>query len=282
MDERIFCGTGFASRCEIELTSFSFAGKEGFFMQKTLENQEKISIFSLKYWQDASSQLKSIRMLTIAALIVALRIVVKFIKIQLAPGLSISLDAYVNSLGSVIYGPVMGLLVGAISDILGCLVTGRMAEYFLPFALVEMMSSFIFGLFFWKRKINITRTLKAKFAVNLVCNIIMTSLFNKWMYYIYYGVERAEAYNVINGARIVKNLVMFPLEATIIIIVFSAALPTLFKMKLVDKNYCFVDRPSNKKLVLQIVLYTVISVAIILLYVFFLKDFVDGLKLKFW
>ena len=124
------------------------------------------SVFSKKYWKEAILQLKDVRMITIAALIVALRIAVKFFKIPLAPGLNISLDAYVNSLGSIIYGPIVGLLVGAVSDILGCIVTGQMAEYFFPFMFVEMMSSFIFALFFWKQKISLKRVIVSKFTVN--------------------------------------------------------------------------------------------------------------------
>ena len=201
---------------------------------------------------------------------VALRVAVKFVRIPIAQGLAISLDGYVNSLGSVIYGPLVGLLVGAISDTLGCLITGRMGEYFPPFVLTEMLSSFIFGLFFWKRKIRISSALSAKFTVNFVCNIILTSLFNKWMYYI------------INGVRIAKNLVMFPLEATIIVIVLSATLPMLTKLGLVDKNHCFVYRPSNKKLALEVALFTALSVSVILLYIFFFKDIIADLDIKFW
>lgn len=251
-------------------------------MQKNIEIQEKTGIFSRKYWKDAANQLGDIKMLTIAALIVALRVVVKFFKIPLAAGLSISFDAYINSLGSLIYGPVVALFVGATSDVLGCIVTGQMAEYFLPFSLVEMSSSFIFAIFFWKKKINITRVLASKFTVNLICNIILTSLFNKWMYYLYYGIERAQAYNVINGARIVKNLVMFPLEAAIIVIVLSAALPVVSRLKLVDKRLCYIEQPSNRKLILQILLFTAISIALVLFYIFFLKDFVTKLNIKFW
>ncbi len=239
-------------------------------------------IFTKAYWCEAAGQFKNTKMLTIAALIVALRVAVKFARIPIAQGLAISLDGYVNSIGSVIYGPVVGLVVGAISDTLGCLITGRMGEYFPPFALVEMMSSFIFGLFFWNRRIRLSRALTAKFSVNLVCNIIMTSLFNKWMYFIYYGLERAEAYNIINGVRIAKNLVMFPLEATIIVVVLSATIPMLTRLKLVDPKYCFVDRPSNRKLMLEIVFFTVLSVALILFYIFYLKDFITDLNIKIW
>lgn len=251
-------------------------------MSMEFENKKYVNILTKRYWTEAANQFADVRMITIAALIVALRVAVKFARIPIAQGLAISLDGYVNSLGSIIYGPLVGLVVGAISDTLGCLVTGRMGEYFPPFALVEMMSSFIFGLFFWKRKISISRALTAKFTVNLVCNIILTSLFNKWMYYIYYGLERAEAYNIINGVRIVKNLVMFPLEATIIVIVLASVLPILTKMKLIDKNYCFVDKPSNKKLALEVLLFTAISVILILFYIFFLKDYIAELNIKLW
>ena len=106
------CGAKFASRCENEVLWFSFsailAGKEDFFMQATIENKKFASIFDAKYWKEAAQQLSDVKMITIAALMVALRIVVKFIKIPIAQGLSISLDAYVNSLGSVIYGPLVG------------------------------------------------------------------------------------------------------------------------------------------------------------------------------
>ena len=247
-----------------------------------MQKEKQTNILSTSYWGEATRQLSDIKMITIAALIVALRIAVKFIKIQLAPGLNISLDGYVNSLGSVIYGPVVGLVVGAISDTLGCLVTGRMGEYFPPFALVEMSSSFIFALFFWRRKINVRSTMTAKFTVNLISNIVLTSIFNKWMYFLYYGLEKAQAYNIINGARIVKNLVLFPLEATLIVAVFTFALPILTRLKLVDKNLCYLEKPSTKRLILELVGFTILSISLILFYVFFLKDFIAELNIKIW
>jgi len=250
-------------------------------MNYDIETKEYHYIVKKNYWKEAARQFGDVRMITIAALIVALRVAVKLFKIPIAQGLSISLDGYVNSLGSAVYGPLVGLAVGAISDIIGLLVTGQMGQYFPPFTLVEMTSSFIFGLFFWRRKIGISRALAAKFSVNLVCNIVMTSVFMKWMKYLYYGAQAADAYKLVNGVRIAKNLIMFPLEATIIVIVLSAALPILTKLKLVDKNLCFINKPSTKKLVIEIAFFTLLSIALVLAYVFFLKDFVAGLGIDF-
>ena len=246
----------------------------------TIENKKNYNILTKQYWKEAASQFGDVKMITIAALIVALRVAVKLFKIPIAQGLSISLDGYVNSLGSAVYGPLVGLAVGAISDIFGLLVTGQMGQYFPPFTLVEMSSSFIFGLFFWRRKIGISRALTAKFSVNLVCNIFMTSVFMKWMKYLYFGAEAAQAYNLINGVRIAKNLIMFPLEGTIIVVVLAAALPILTKLKLVDKDLCFVNKPSTKKLILEIAFFTTLSVAIVLAYIFFLNDFIASLGIK--
>ena len=46
-----------------------------------------------------------------------------------------------------IYGPLVGLLVGAVSDTIGAVLFPTGA-YFFPFIFVEMFSSFIFGLSF--------------------------------------------------------------------------------------------------------------------------------------
>ena len=251
-------------------------------MQTTLLNDENVGIFTKKYWFDAAKQLKSTKMITVAALVVALRVSVKLIKISLAAGLSISLDAYVNSLGSAIYGPVVGLVVGAISDILGLIITGQMGEYFPPFTLVEMSSSFIFGLFFWRRKIKPVRVLAAKFSVNLICNIFMTSVFMKWMKFIQGGKAAADAYGIINGVRIGKNLVLFPLEATIIVVVLSSALPILAKMKLVGRKYCEIENLSYKKLAVEVALFTVLSVGLVLLYIFVLADLIKSFNINIW
>lgn len=242
-----------------------------------LLTQQNPSIWSRAYWREAAAQLRSVKMLAMAALIVALRVAVKFLKIPLAAGLSVSLDCYVNSLGSLVYGPLMGLLVGAVSDTVGCALQG-FAGYFFPFILTEMLSSFIFGLFFWRRPLGAGRALAAKFTVNLVCNIILTSVLMKWYYYLYFGVEKAEAYNLINMVRIVKNLILFPVEAVLITVILSALLPALRATHLVPATQKRVT--LTKRHILLVVALSLLSVGLVLFYVFFLQDFVSSHNIK--
>lgn len=246
-------------------------------MNKTIESEKVPNIHTAAYWQQALQCFRSSKMLTFASLICALRVVVKLFRIPLTAGLTLSLDCYVNALGSVVYGPLMGLLVGAVSDTLGCLLFPS-GPYFFPFIFVEMSSSFIFGLFLWRRRLNVNRVLLSKFAVNLVCNIILTSVIMKWDYYVFYGIEKAEAYAVINLVRVGKNLVLFPLEAMLITLVLQAAAPVLNRLRFsgVDPEQLRLE----KKHYVLIAVLLLVSVGLIVLYVNGGADFLKEHNIK--
>ena len=228
------------------------------------------------YWRAAAQELRNTRSLVFASFIIILRIVVKAFRIPLAAGLSITFDCYVNSLGSLIYGPVVGLCVGAVSDTLGYLIFPS-GLYFFPFIFVEMLSSFIFGLFFWKKQMSVTRVLAAKFTVNLVCNIILTSLFTKWMYQ-FFSDPKAETYNIINLVRVVKNLVMFPVESVLIVMFIGAFIPALKSLKLVTATQG--ELVFRKKHIIIVILTALVSVGLVLFYIYFLKDYVSAHNIK--
>ena len=237
-----------------------------------MSEEKRVSLTSAAYWRQAARCFADTRMLVFAALIIALRVAVKLVRIPLAAGLNISLDAYVNSLGSLVYGPLVGLAVGAVSDTLGVIIAPN-GPYFLPFILVEMSSSFLFGLFFWQRKLSVPRILAARFTVNLWCNIVLTSLFMKWSYAVFYGVEKAQAYALINLVRIAKNLVLFPLEAMIIALIFEAAVPALCSLGLLKEEAAL--HPSARHWFV-IGGLTLLSIGIVLFYLLFLQEFISA------
>ena len=225
---------------EIPLISENEAAKGA----DTPVNQPKT--FSHAYFKEAAKVFKDARKLAFAAVICALRVAVKSLSLQIAPGVYLSFDCYVNALGSLVYGPLMALCVGAVSD-------------FFPFILVEMSSGFLFALFLWKKRLTAPRLLAAKFTVNFVCNILLNSLIQKWYYALF---DADKVYYVINGVRIVKNLVLFSLEATLICILVNALLPGLKSLNYVDKGQRGIE--FNKKEILLTAALAVVSVAIVL------------------
>ena len=234
-------------------------------------------IFSKTYWRLAAKNFSDTRIIAFAALIIAMRVVVKFFKIPLAAGLSLTFDCYVNSLGSLCYGPLVGLAVGAVSDTLGCIIHPS-GDYFFPFILTEMSSSFIFGLFLWKRKLTPGRVLLCKFTVNLICNIILTSVLMKWYYYALYGLEDAQAYSIINLTRIAKNLILFPLEAVLIMIILGAMINPLKSLRLLPADQEKLEIRTRD--IVTVVVLMLVSVGLVLLYVFVLKDFIAEHNIK--
>ena len=75
--------------------------------------------FSRAYWRDAAAELKDTHMLVFAALMIALRLVMKQVSIPITPTLRINTGYFVNALGAMVFGPVMAAICAAITDVLG-------------------------------------------------------------------------------------------------------------------------------------------------------------------
>ena len=196
-------------------------------MQKTVIHRKYFRTpFSAEYWHQAFGELKNTRTLVFAALILALRIAMKPLKIPIAADVNITFGFIVNALGSMVYGPVVALLGGAVSDTLGYLVAPSGVYYF-PFIFLEMAGSFIFALFLYSTDITPVRLILAKFCVNLFVNILL----NEPIMVLYYrDVLHLTTYQPFVWVRIVKNIVMLPIEAVILMVIFRAVLPALSRV----------------------------------------------------
>ena len=179
--------------------------------------------FSRDYWYQAFSELKNTRMLVFAALILALRIAMKPLKIPVAADVNITFGFVVNALGSMVYGPVVALLGGALSDVLGYLVAPS-GPYYFWFIVPEMIGSFIFALFLYSTDITPLRLILSKLCVNLFINILL----NEPIMVLYYrDVLHLATYQPFVLIRIVKNIIMLPIEGLLLMIVFKAMIPAL-------------------------------------------------------
>lgn len=186
-------------------------------MEKTQDLRRSRELFShpfnRKYWKTAAFELTNWRTLVFAALIIAMRIVIKSIKITIIPGvLNFGFDFIVNSVGSMIYGPIVALLVGAVSDTIGAILfpTG---VYFFPFIIVEMLSGFIFGIFLYRSKLSTWRVVFSRLSVIVFCNLIVNPLIMTW-YYAFFGKG---TYTPLILATLIKNIALLPAESIVLV-----------------------------------------------------------------
>ena len=203
--------------------------------------------FSKAYWHDAAMELKDTKMLVIAALMIALRVSMKWTVIPLAPNLNINVGApLINAMGAMIFGPVVAALAACVSDLLGFLLFPQGGVYFLPYMFVEVAGSVLFALFFYRAKITVTRVILARFSMDLFVNIILNSLVSMW----YYAAIMGKSYAFMILPAVIKNLCLFPIESFLLTLFLSVVIPITRRMKLTyvaPSDGTEVAEPEKKK-----------------------------------
>ena len=185
--------------------------------------------FSAAYWRTAAAELKDLRKLTFAALMIALCIMLGHIpSVPLFGGAEITWGFLARSVCAMVCGPVLGLVFGFAEDILSFFLTGGGGYPFFPgYTLTTMLGVLVYSLFFYRTRITIRKVFFAK----LLTNILNVTLGALWM-----AILMGKAWYVTASGSAIKNLVMLPVQTIILVVLFSALLPVLRKMKLVQNQ----------------------------------------------
>ena len=216
--------------------------------------------FSKEYWKQAASELKNTKTLIFAALMIALRIALKSVSIYIAADLRISIEFLVNALGAMTFGPVVAIAGAAVSDTLGALLFPS-GPYFFLFIFTEIAGSLVFALFFYRTRISVTTVILSRFCTNFFVNIVLQTP----IMYLYYQMMLGKTYKIFNLPRMIKNLVLFPVESLLLVLFLRALIPPLKSLgyKVSDiSNLHF-----TKKNIVTLVILTIIGVAAVVIYV---------------
>ena len=167
------------------------------------------SPFCAQYWREAKKSLKSLRLLVLAALLVAGRVAITGFPIMVGENLKISFGFFLNALGSLIYGPYVGILTGFATDILG-VILHPMGPFFPGYTLTAMAGSFVYALFLYRAR---------KLCVNIFVNVGLNCLWSAMLY--------SKGYLFYLGQSLFKNLLMLPVEIVILLTFLRIMLPVL-------------------------------------------------------
>ena len=181
------------------------------------------TIFSRKYWCRACRELKSLKRLTFAALICALSVVVGAMYVIVGDNLRVYFTFFVTAVGCAVYGPVLGMLVAAVTDTLNFILFPS-GPYFPGYMISEMIAALIYGVFLYRKKITVLRLFGAKFLVNYFVNVGFGSLWSQIMFgkgYLYYLVK-----------SLIKNSLLLPLEVMLLAALFTLLVPVFSRFGL--------------------------------------------------
>ncbi len=183
--------------------------------------------FSKAYWRDAAAEMKSTKMLVIAALMIALRVACKGLSVPIAPSLDLfNVASFINALSAMIIGPVLAIPSAIVSDFLGVMIWDGLGTYFLPFVLQEIGSSLIWALLLYRTKVTPWRVILGRFAICFLINIALGTP----LLVLYQNYALGTSSLVLTWPRIFKNTFMFPIEAVVMTLFLSIMLPITNKM----------------------------------------------------
>ncbi|MCH4071693.1 folate family ECF transporter S component [Pseudoramibacter sp.] len=149
------------------------------------------------------------RRLVTAALFVALATILSFFSITVTSTLEIRFNSLAIAAAGILLGPWYGAAVGALSDIMGYMVHPSGA-FFPGFTLSYALIGLIFGLIAHKQA-SVSRVLIAQAVVTVGIDMLLNTFWLSLMY--------GNAFVVLFGARLIKNVVLYPLYAFLLCVV---------------------------------------------------------------
>lgn len=186
------------------------------------------SLLSKGYWHSAAAEFKSLRTLTFAAVMVAIGVVLSSFYIPVAGDyLRIKFTYIPSAIGALICGPLVGITIGAATDLLGVALFPSGA-FFPGYTLSAVLAGFIYGLFLYRRQITVLRLLLAKLTVNYFINAGLGSLWN--------SIVRGKGYMYYFTTSIIKNSILLPIEVLILVLLLKALLQTMTSRDLIPRQ----------------------------------------------
>ena len=185
--------------------------------------------FSAAYWRDAAAEVRDLRKLVFAALMIALCTVLGYLPAVTHPyGGRVTWGYLARALCGYVCGPVLGALFGFAEDVLNFFLTGGGGyPFFFGYTLTTMLGVLIYALFLYRADLTVWRVVAAKLLTN-VENVVLGAL---WM-----AILSGKAYLVTASASAVKNLVMWPIQAALLYGLLALLLPSLKRAGLVPRD----------------------------------------------
>ena len=177
--------------------------------------------FSAAYWRAAAAELRDLRKLTFAALMIAACLILAKFKIPLGEGLSLSVTFLARALCAAVCGPVVSIVFGAAEDTLGFFLGSSNGPYFPGYMITTVSGCLVYALFFYRARVTIWRIILAKLITNIQ-NVFLGSLWSAMLYskgYIYYMTTSAW-----------KNALYLPLQILLLVWILQAVLPMMHRM----------------------------------------------------
>ncbi len=158
-------------------------------------------------------KLRNTKVLTSAAMLSAIGILLGFFKISISQIMEIRFGGLPIGVGSYLFGPAVGAVIGAIADIGGYIVKPT-GPFFPGFTISAIVTGIIFGLVLHKKKVTIWRVFVAELIHTVIVNVILNGI---WLTILYNN-----AFWAVLGSRLLKQIIMLPIQTAMLYVLLQA------------------------------------------------------------
>ena len=164
---------------------------------------------------DSWNELKHLKTIVVVAMFIAIGVVLGFMfTIQVTDFLKLGFSFIANEMTALLFGPVVGGIMGGITDILKFIVKPTGANFF-GFTLNAILGGAIYGAILYHHPISLKRIFISKVIVAVFVNLILGTYWLTVMY--------GQGFLALLPVRALKQLASVPIES-IIFFVFAEAL----------------------------------------------------------
>jgi riboflavin transporter len=153
--------------------------------------------------KESANELKKLPVLAMTAMLTAVHSVLGFFTIMIGSFIKIGFSFLTIALAGMLYGPFTAGILGGIGDIINYLIKPT-GPFFPGFTINGILTGIIYGLFFYKKNINIKRILLARICVIILVDLCLTTT---WLSLLY-----GKAFFILLPMRALKAVVMLPIE----------------------------------------------------------------------
>lgn len=192
-------------------------------------------IFSKEFYQASIKEFTKVKSIVLMSIFVALMTVVGGIfslnPLKIADR-TVSLIFLFWPVIGILFGPIAGLFIAVLVDVLMYFIFPTGYPFYVGYTIAEMAVTFISGLFFYKSNVTILKIILFEFILDIGIHVCVESFFmNDIMAW-----NLGEAFKTYVIGGFIKNIVLWPIETIILVLLLSALLPVFHDLKLIDEN----------------------------------------------
>lgn len=179
------------------------------------------------YWPEALRSLRDLRVLSVAALLLAVQTVLGAFFIPVMGGaVRVQFTFLSASLAGLVCGPLVAPLYGVAGDLLGFFLFPKGDPFFPGYTLSAVLGAVLYALWLYRARISVLRLALCRGTVNILVNAAVGSV---WRTMLYGG----GSYGFYFKASLIKNLAMLPVETAVLVLLMRLLLPALSRGGLV-------------------------------------------------